>query len=177
MVFFSFSFPYTLIDFSVSRLCASPISCTTTWPPPGQSSSQGKQLMAVARQLLRVTRGVKRRASWGKICFSTVLHLDLKYMPLLSHLQKALIYLKSSQQASVGSRGWEAVPGNTKLPFSAPLSACGLGGARCCRGATYLWSVLSPVKLTCFPSFCISGIAVHEKRPNSALHGTAIKSE
>lgn len=104
--FFSFSFPYTLINFSISRLCASPISCTTTWPPPGQSSSQGKQLMAVGHQLLRVTRGVKRRrASWGKICFNTVLHLDLKYMPLLSHLQKALIYLKSSQQASVGSRG------------------------------------------------------------------------
>lgn len=90
--------------------------------PPGQNSSQGKQWMA-AHQLLSPARGVKKRPSWGEICLNTVLCPDLKLMPLLSCLQKALskIYLKNSQQASVGSWGWEAIPGNTKLPFLAPL--------------------------------------------------------
>lgn len=88
-------------------------------PPPGQNSSQSKQWMAAAHQLLSPARGVKRKASWREICFNAVIRLSLKYMPLLSHFQKVLfkIYLKSSQWASVGSWGWEAILGNTKLPF------------------------------------------------------------
>lgn len=117
-VFFLFHFLTLWFIFPISRLCASLISCTTPWPPPGQNSSQGKQLMVVAHQLLRVTCEVKRRASWGKRCFNTVLHLDLKYMPLLSHLQKALIYLKNSQWALGVERPYREIPG---CPFQLPF--------------------------------------------------------